>query len=72
MNVTLDLRMGINSLSIDPNKENGNIELSFQTLCGDEISLILKPEELANLVGALKVIYDSYIMDDLERQPKKK
>lgn len=66
MDVTLDLRMGIDSLSINPNKGNGDIELSFQTLWGDEVSLILKAEGLGEFVGALKVIYDSYTMDGLE------
>ncbi|KAF2425603.1 hypothetical protein [Bacillus subtilis] len=56
MNITLDLRMDIDSISIGYFDDNGNVELSIQTLFGDEMSFIIKPEDLDDFVDRLKSI----------------
>lgn len=58
LNITLDLRMGIDSISIGSVDDNGNVELSIQTLLGDEVSFILKPEALDDFVERLKSVND--------------
>ncbi|MDH2889827.1 hypothetical protein ACGYLS_09630 [Bacillus subtilis] len=58
MNITLDLRMGIDSISIGSVDDNSNVELSIQTLLGDEVSFILKPEGLDDFVERLKSVND--------------
>ncbi|QHF56578.1 hypothetical protein Bateq7PJ16_0772 [Bacillus subtilis] len=50
--------MGIDSISIGSVDDNGNVELSIQTLLGDEVSFILKPEALDDFVERLKSVND--------------
>jgi hypothetical protein len=66
MDVTLDLKSGVDSISIDSNRGDGNIEICIQNVFGNHMCLVLTPEGLESLIGRLKSIYDFHVFGGRE------
>jgi hypothetical protein len=66
MEITLDLKYGVDSVSIDPNQPDDGVELSLHTMVGENINILLKEETLADLISKLNFVYDYYLKGDEE------
>ncbi|WP_144463783.1 hypothetical protein [Siminovitchia fortis] len=66
MKINMDLRMGIDSISIIPGEEDGDKELSISTLFGDEVKFSLTSEGLEDFIYRLRSICEFHINDRVE------